>query len=124
MVFLYLTLTRLDISYAVHHVFQFMQHSGDAHLTVVKWIFCYLKGTISLGLHFVRAPITAALCGYCGADWVGSKDDRRSTTGFAIFMGNNLLSWGAKKQATVSHSITEVEYRGLATLGIQLLLLH
>jgi hypothetical protein len=44
---------------------------------------------------------------FSDVDWVGSVDDRRSTGGFAIYLGNNLVSWNARKQATVSRSSTE-----------------
>lgn len=48
----YLTFTRPDIAYAVSRVSQFMHSPNIAHLTVVKRIFRYLRGSLDLGLYF------------------------------------------------------------------------
>ncbi|XP_020236431.1 uncharacterized protein LOC109815998 [Cajanus cajan] len=119
----YATITRPEISFSVNKVCQFMSNPLEQHWSAVKRILRYLKGTISLGLHLQPAPPNSqpaspnsplSIHAYCDADWASDPDDRRSTSGAAIFIGPNLISWWSKKQTVVARSSTEAEYRSLA----------
>ncbi|KAM1319724.1 hypothetical protein ACFX2H_004687 [Malus domestica] len=119
----YLTFTRPDIAFAVHQVCQFMQRPMESHFSAVKRILRYLKGTLNLGIHYVRGGLEVnsdTIRAFSDADWAGDPNDRRSTTGFVVFLGSNPISWSSKKQQTVSRSSTEAEYRALATAAAEL----
>ncbi|GKC90361.1 ribonuclease H-like domain-containing protein [Tanacetum coccineum] len=73
----------------------------------------YLQGTTDLGLQLFRS-ITSQLIAYSDADWAGCPATRRSTSGYCIFLGYNLLTWSSKCQDTLSRSSVEAEYRGVA----------
>jgi histone deacetylase 1/2 len=109
----YLTLTRPDLSFAVNKVCQYLSQPTTTHYEAVKRILRYIRGTVSTGLRFRRSSSTG-LSIFTDADWAGCSDDRRSTGGFAVFLGSNLVSWSSRKQPTVSRSSTEAEYKALA----------
>jgi hypothetical protein len=65
------------------------------------------------GLQIVKSNSTTVST-FADADWAGCPNDRCSTGGYAVFFGDNLISWSARKQAIVSRSSTEAEYKALA----------
>jgi len=109
----YLTFTRPDIAYAVQQVCLHMHDPREPHLVALKRILRYLQGTLDLGL-LLRPSTSSDLVVYTDADWVGCPDTRKSTSGYAVFLGDNLISWSSKRQSTVSRSSAEAEYRAVA----------
>ncbi|GJR48344.1 retrovirus-related pol polyprotein from transposon TNT 1-94 [Tanacetum coccineum] len=117
---LYLTMTRLDISYVVQHLSQFVSALKDVHMQAAIHLLKYLKGSISNGLFYPVQP-NLKMTGFSDADWASCLITRRSLTGYCIFLGHSLVSWKTKKQATFSRSSTEAEYKSMAATTYELL---
>ncbi|KAD5317324.1 hypothetical protein E3N88_17270 [Mikania micrantha] len=116
----YLTITRSDLSYAVNQVSQFLHAPTIDHYQEVKRILRYVKGTLTYGLTFSK-PNQPSLLGFSDADWARCLETRRSTYGYSIFLGGNLVSWSAKKQPTISRSSCESEYRAMANTAAEMI---
>jgi histone deacetylase 1/2 len=116
----YLTMTRPDLSFVVNKVCQYLHEPRTPHMSAVKRILRYIRYTIDSGLQLCSTTSTL-LSAFSDADWAGSIDDRRSTGGYAIFYGGNLIAWSARKQSTVSRSSTESEYKALANATAELI---
>ncbi|XP_071689115.1 uncharacterized mitochondrial protein AtMg00810-like [Rutidosis leptorrhynchoides] len=111
----YLTFTRPDIAYAVQQVCLHMHDPRDIHMLAIKRIIRYIKGTVHMGLHMTRSK-KHELVSYTDSDWGGCLDTRRSTSGYCVFLGDNLIFWSSKRQPTISRSSAESEYRGVANV--------
>lgn len=86
----YLAFTRLDISFAVNCVCQFMRNPHLTHWKAIKRILCYLNHTCHFGLHFTSSS-ACSLSAFSDVDWAGCPDDRRSTSGYCLYFGSHLI---------------------------------
>ncbi|XP_057996515.1 secreted RxLR effector protein 161-like [Hevea brasiliensis] len=116
---MYLSLTRPDVSYAVHRVSQFLHEPTENHWSACKCIMRYLKHNQHYGL-FLRQSSTPHLSAYADADWASNPEDRKSVSGYAIYLGTNLVYWSTRKQPTVARSSTEAEYRSVGAATTEL----
>jgi hypothetical protein len=109
----YLTFTWPDIAYAMQQICLHMHDPREPHLTAMKHILRYLRGTLDYSL-LLRRSSSFNLVVYTYADWTGCPDTHRSTSGYAVFLGDNLVSWSAKRQTVVSRSSAKAEYHAIA----------
>ncbi len=91
-------------------------------MIAAKCVLRYVHGTLSHDILFQPGPMHLTV--FTDADWAGNPVDRRSTIGFLVFLGNNLITWASKKQPTVSCSSTEAEYRSLAVGTAEVAWIH
>ncbi|KAL0381400.1 UNVERIFIED_CONTAM: Retrovirus-related Pol polyprotein from transposon RE2 [Sesamum angustifolium] len=117
---LYLGFSCPDISFAVQQLSQFIQHPRQPHWDAALHLVRYLKGTHTLGLFFASTS-SFKLTAYSDSDWASCFDTRGSVSGYCVSLGDSLVSWKSKKQATVSHSSAEAEYRSMGSAACELL---
>eukprot|EP00253_Pinus_taeda_P029013 PITA_29013 len=103
--------TRPDLSFAVGLVARFMQNPRESHWKAAKRILRYVRGKVQFGIHY-SAKAAPLLVGFTDSDWAGDPDDRKSTAGYVFTLGSGPITWACKKQAAISFSSAEAEYRG------------
>ncbi|PLW34299.1 hypothetical protein PCASD_17274 [Puccinia coronata f. sp. avenae] len=103
--------TRPDISFAVNKLLQYLRDPSLSHWYAAVRILNYLVTTADLKL---RLGGSLECSGYSDSDWAEDRDDRRSTSAYTYRMGDGAISWKSRKQATVSLSSTEAEYKALS----------
>lgn len=89
----------------------FMAQPRVEHWEAVMQILRYLTKTPGQGLLY-KANNNLIIEGFSDADWAGSPSDRRSTSGYELFVDGNLISWKSKKQTVVARSSAEAECHG------------
>src|ERR1044072_3329998 len=117
---LYLTASRPDILFSVHLCARFQSDPRETHLTDVKRILRYLKGTTNLGLIYKKTT-EYKLSGFGDADFAVDRIERKSTSGNCQFLGSNLVSWASKRQKTIALSTVEAEYVSASLCSTQML---
>nr|CAN62460.1 hypothetical protein VITISV_035911 [Vitis vinifera] len=106
---LYLTASRPDFMYSVCLCARFQSCPKESHLSAVKRILRYLKGTMNIGLWYPKGD-NFELIGFSDAHFASCRVERKSTSDTCHFLGHSLVSWHSKKQNSVVLSTAEAEY--------------
>ncbi|GKB33450.1 copia protein [Tanacetum coccineum] len=117
---MYLTSSRPDIVHATCLCAQYQAKPTEKHLKEVKRIFCYLRGTINMGLWYSKDS-GFELTGFSDANYVECKDTFKSTSVGAQFLGEKLVSWSSKKQDCMSLLTAKAKYVSLSACCAQVM---
>ena len=109
--------TRPDIAFAVIKMSQFSSNPTEEHLQKVPYIMCYLSSSKDLCIQYLVTGNQNGLCAYSDTDWAGDVETSCSTTGYAIFSGNGIVSWLSRQQRRVTLSSTEAKYCGMTEIA-------
>ena len=112
--------TRPDIAFAVIKMSQFSSNPMEEHLQKALHIMRYLSSSKDLCIQYSATGNQNELCAYSDTDWAGDIETSRSTTGYAIFLGNGIASWLSRQQRRVTLSSTEAKYCGMTEIAKQL----
>jgi hypothetical protein len=105
---MYLVNTRPDIFFVINALSQFQVEPRKEHWIAAKHVLRYIRGTINYGLRYTTYS-DIQLHRFTDSDWVGSAEDRKSTSGMCFSLGSTMISWGSRKQKSVALSTIEAE---------------
>ena len=108
----FLTNSRIDITFSVQHLSQFLKAPREPHLKAALHVLRYLKNNPTLGIYLSKEP-NYTITAYCDSDWAACPDSRRSVSGYIVLIGDSPICWKSKKQATISLSSAEAEYKAI-----------
>lgn len=115
----YLTHTWPDLAFPVLKLSLFMQKPCHSHFYAALRVLKYLKLDLGQGILLSSDP-SLSLLAFCDADWASCKDTLHWISDFFITLGGSPISWKSKKQASISLSSTEVEYRSIRKVNVEI----
>lgn len=107
-------MTRIDISFVVQVLSQYMHAPKESHMEAALRVVRYIKTAPGLGL-FMPSQSSELLTTYCDSDWGTCMQTRKSVTGYLVKFGDDVISWKSKKQETVARSSVEAKFRSMAS---------
>ena len=104
--------TRYDLCYAINQLTRACSKPAEIHMTAAKHALRYLRGTTDLPIVYKRGKFR--MVSYTDASFGANHDNRKSMTGYLLFLGQGLISFGSKKQSLTAQSTVESELQALS----------
>ena len=108
-----------DIAFSIIKISQFSLNPSEEHLQKALYIVWYLLGMKNLCITYDGAS-GSGFVAYSDTDWGGDLETHWSTLGYAMFLGNEIVSWLSRWQCNITHSSTEAEYVGMTEASKQI----
>ncbi|KAK4385657.1 hypothetical protein Sango_2689700 [Sesamum angolense] len=109
--------TRPDISFSVSKLARYTSCPDKTHWGALDRVLRYLKGTVSLAIHYGRFP--AVLEGYSDASWIAKNSRSNGCSGYVFTLGGGAVSSKSAKQTLITRSTFEAELCVLDTTGTE-----
>ena len=117
--------SRPDISNAVRELTKIMDGATEAAYKEMLRVIKYVMDTKEWGLKFEpilpKGELSWDMVVYSDSDWAGDKNNRRSISGFILYLCGVPIMWRSKQQASVSLSSTEAEYVAISEAAKEIL---
>ena len=106
---------RPDVAYVTNYLARCSAQPRMNQLKLAKRVLTYLYTTRNWGLKYDRKRPEKKLRvhAYCDADWASEKVDRKSITGYVVYVDDCVVTYKSKKQPVVAQSSFEAEFIAL-----------
>ena len=105
---------RPDLLYSISYPALYSGSHNSTHWKHAMRLMRYIKGTVNDVLIYTRSAERLQLRGFWDASFATAHDGR-STTGFLIYLNDDLIVWKSSKQKTVALSSAEAEVDAAVT---------
>ena len=117
--------SRPDISNAVRELTKCLDGASPAAYKEMLRVVKYVLDTKSFGLRMepfvLEDKLVWGMVLYTDSDWAGDKDNRRSVSGFILFLCGVPIMWRSKQQKLVALSSSEAEFVAISEAAKEIL---
>ncbi|KAG7348743.1 hypothetical protein IV203_011340 [Nitzschia inconspicua] len=111
--------SRPDLSNSVREVSKVMDGATDEHVTILHRVIKFVIYTKDRGV-LIKPDKNRGIIAYCDSDFAGDMGNRRSITGFLIYLFGVPISWKSKQQGGVTLISSEAEYYAISEVSMEL----